>query len=727
MINQPIKYRRAKTPTIIQMEAVECGVASLCIILGYYGRYRPLEQMRVECGVSRDGSNAMNLIKVARTYGLEAEGFKKSADDLFDIPYPAILFWEFNHFLVLEGFSKEKVFINDPASGPRAISYDDFAKSYAGAVLTFSKTDAFQKGGKPESFINILWTRIKDSSKALSFLQITALTLLLPGFAFPAFLLFFISTFYSKNIAPWKENFVVIVLFCAGFTGALSWLQNHILNRLNTKLSVWFSTEFLWRLLRLPMSFYTQRYAGEISYRMSLNNSVAQALTGSLSSTVVDMMLVFLYAIIMFFYDAAIASIAVSVAVINFLTMLLIFKSRANAYACVQQTISRSMTESIGGLQYIETIKSKGGESDFFSKWSGFYTKNVNARQEIGKKDVILTTAPVLFQMLAVAALLGIGSLRIIEGQISIATLMAMQLLLVNFLKPINRFVGLGQLIQNTKIDIERLNDVLKNAEDPIYQLRKNIVKKDLPSKLSGHLEFRNVSFRYAPLSPLIIDNLSFTIHPGQRLALVGPSGCGKSTIAKLASGLFRPESGQILYDGMPIEEIPAELFSHSVATVDQEFFLFNGTFRENITLWNNKVPQEVLFQAVSDACIHDEIIKRSDGFEAMILEGGANLSGGQRQRIEIARAMLYSPSMMILDEATSALDSFTEKYISDRIRERGCSAVMIAHRLSTIQDCDEIIVLDKGLTVQRGSHDKLKALDGVYRNLVMQETYNES
>lgn len=721
-----LKYRRAKTPTVIQMEAVECGVASLSIVLGYYNRYVPLEQLRIECGVSRDGSNAFNLIKAAKKFGLEGTGFKMNAEELLDIEYPAILFWEFNHFVVLEGFGKNIVYLNDPATGPRTLNYEDFIKSYAGAVLTFTKTEEFKKGGKPPSLIVMLYDRLKSSANPLTFLLLTGLCLLIPGFALPAFLMVLLNTFFSISIIPWKAEFLAAVLLTAFFAGALTWTQKYFLNRLNSKLSIWFSSAFLWHLLRLPISFYTQRYTGEISYRMSLNNTVAQTLTGSITSTVIDLLLIFFYAIVMFFYDVVIASIALFAAIINLCVMLMIFRARSNAYARLQQDITRSMTESIGGLQYIESIKAKGSESDFFSKWAGYYAKSLNSRQEIGKKDVILSTVPVFFQLLATTALLGIGSLRIIEGSISVAMLMAMQLLMINFLQPINRFVGYSQLIQNTKIDIERLNDVMKNAEDKIYLQRSMHTKKEDLHKLEGCLEFRNVSFRYSPLAPLLINNLSFIIKPGHRLALVGPTGCGKSTIAKLAAGLFHPESGVILYDGHPIEEISSELFRNSIATVDQEFFLFAESIRDNLTLWNYKVPEEMILAATHDACIHDEILLRAGGYDSLLFEGGANLSGGQRQRLEIARALLYNPSLLILDEATSALDSKTEKIVSDKIRQRGCSVLMIAHRLSTIQDCDEIIVLDKGIPIQRGTHNELKVISGVYQTLVNSETIDE-
>lgn len=428
----------------------------------------------------------------------------------------------------------------------------------------------------------------------------------------------------------------------------------------------------------------------------------------------------------MFFYDPLIASIALVFGAVNLVVMVSIMRSRVVAYACLQQNIGKSIGQSIGGMQNIETIKVKGVEADFFSKWAGYYTKNINATQEIEKKDAILTTLPIFFQAVALATLLGIGSLRVIEGSLSIGTLMALQILQSNFLLPINRFVSLSSLMQNMKKDLERLNDVMKNNVDAVYEIRQIEEDKPALSRLEGHLEFRNVSFKYAPLSPLVVQDISFTIKPGQRVAFVGPSGCGKSTIAKLATGLYYPTSGEILYDGLPIEKIPVELFRNSIASVDQDIFLFSGTIRENLTFWNNKVPDEVLLQAAIDADIHTEISGREGGYDSILIEEGRNLSGGQRQRLEIARSLVYNPSLIVLDEATSALDTKTETYVSDRIRERGASVLMIAARLSTIQDCNEIIVLDKGGTIiQRGTHEELKAVPGMYLELIKKEIYN--
>lgn len=721
MFFQKNSPKRVKTPLVIQMQAVECGAASLGIILGYFGKYVPLEELRIDCAVSRDGSNASNIYNAAEKYGLKVEGYQNMAEELREGPFPMILFWEHKHFLVLEGIKKDQVYLNDPASGHRVISMNGLTKSYSGVCLTFKATDQFTPGGKPPPLWGKIQKRLAHVPGALMLTALSGIALLIPGLALPAFLIYFLQTFYARSLISVPDLFLPTVFFTALFAGAIVWLQSHLLNRLHTKLSLRFSSQFLWHLLRLPVSFYSQRYAGEIGYRMVLNDRIADSLTGTLISSTLNALMVVIYGLVMFLFDPAIASIGVAGGLCNLLAMIFIFQSRKSIYARLQQDLGKTASESISGLQHIESIKSKATESNFFSTWAGYFAKNINANQDIGQKNTLLLTVPVLFQFLTLSALLSIGSWRIIEGTLTIGALMGLQTLLMNFLQPVTRFVGLSQMIQNVQIDLDRLDDVMKNPLDPMYENRTE-EHPEAEERMNGTIEFKNVRFQYSPQSPYVIDDLSFVLKPGRRIALVGPSGCGKSTAAKLATALYLPTSGQILYDGKPIQQISPNLFCHSIATVDQDIFLFRGSIRENLTLWNPKVPDELLVEAASDASIHEEILTRKEGYDALLEEGGANMSGGQRQRLEIARALLYRPSVLILDEATSALDSKTEWEISDRIRERGCAVLMIAHRLSTIQDCDEIIVLNQGKVEQRGTHEQLKKEEGIYRKLVESE-----
>jgi ATP-binding cassette subfamily C protein len=714
-------FWREKTPTVIQMEAVECGAAALSIILSHYDKYVPLEELRMECGVSRDGSNALNLIKAATKYGLEGHGFRLELEDAFEIDEPAIIFWEFNHFLVLEGFGKDCVYLNDPAVGPRSVSYEEFDEGYIGIVLMFEPTENFVPGGKPPSITKELYHRLKTVPLPLSYLIIAGICLLIPGFALPSFTRIFVDNILISNLLSWKWKFLGTMAIAMGIQAVLSWLQNYYLNRLNGKLAMRFSSNFLWHILRLPVAFYSQRYTAEIAYRTNYNNQIVQMLTGSLATTTINLVMIIFYGCIMFQYDTIIAWVGIAAALVNLFMMRWIQRSRMDAYARFQQERSKALGNSLGGLQYIETIKATGTESDFFSRFNGYYTKNINAQQEISQKDALLSIFPPMMQAIAIMFLLGIGGYRAMEGKLTIGMLIALQTLLLIFLKPVGAFVNFGQMIQTMKIDFGRLNDVLAYPKDPTYELSQKIDLSEV-KKLEGTLEFRNVTFGYSPLSPPLIKNLSFIITPGKRLALVGPTGCGKSTIAKLACGLYLPWSGEIRYDGKLITEIPPEVRHRSLSSVDQEIFLFSGTIRENLTLWDKTIEEEWMVKATRDAHIHEDILSRAHGYDAFLSEGGSNLSGGQRQRLEIARALLNNPSLLILDEATSALDSETEKEISDNIRRRGCSCIMIAHRLSTIQDCTEIIVLKQGNVMQRGSHSQLKEVPGIYQDLVYSE-----
>ncbi|MCB1109522.1 MAG: NHLP family bacteriocin export ABC transporter peptidase/permease/ATPase subunit [Chlamydiia bacterium] len=719
-IPRPSKFWRVRTPTVIQMENVECGAACLSMLLSYYGRHVPLENLRVECGVSRDGSNALNLLNAAKKFGLEGKGHREGLRELYETDKPAILFWDYNHFVVLEGFGKKGVFLNDPAFGPRTVTYEEFDEGYTGVVLHFEKTSNFQKGGKPPNVFEDLKQRLQSVKRSLLYVMIAGVCLLIPGLGVPVFTRIFIDNILVTNVLPWKGQFLFAIFCAMMFAGALTWLQQYFLNRLNAKMAIHFSSNFLWHILRLPVSFYYQRFPAEIANRVGQNNIVVQMITSALAIPTIQVILVVFYGVVMFMYDFSVALIGILAGLGSLVVMRMIQRSRTDTYARLQKEQSIVTANSVGVIQQIETVKATGTESDAFAAFAGFDTNKINSLQEISRKDAILTTSPILFQGLAQAALLGIGGWRTMEGNLTIGTLMALQMLLISFLTPIINFVNVGQTIQFLKVELIRLNDVLKNPIDRIYSRRK--VEKTEKAKLDGYLEFRNVTFGYSPLAPPLIENLTIQIRPGQRVALVGPSGCGKSTISKLSTGLIEPWEGEILYDHKPIMVYPHEVMQRSLSSVDQEIFLFSGTIRDNITLWDATVPDDILIRATQDACIHHDILARPEGYDTELIEGGRNLSGGQRQRLEIARALLVSPTIVIMDEATSALDSNTEKKVMNHIRKRGCSAIIVAHRLSTIQDCDEIIVLDKGKVVERGTHEELKALNGVYRSLVERE-----
>ncbi len=719
--------QRVKTPTLVQMEAVECGAAALGIILGYYNRIVPLTQLRRDCGVSRDGSKASNVLKAARLYGLQAKGFKKSLDAVRSIEPPFIVFWNFNHFLVLEGFGKERVYINDPATGPRTVSYEEFNRAYTGVVLVMEPGENFQKGGSKKGIIPALASRLRNSRGAIIFCLLAGLILTIPRLAVPAFTQIFVDEILVQDRQDWLRPLILGMLLTTGIRGFLARLRLNYLRKLMLKLSASMSGSFMWHILRLPTSFYAQRFAGEISNRSQLNDKVADVLSGRLATTIIDTMMIVLYGLIMFLYDWVLTLITIAFAAANLLALRYLSRSRVDANMRLAQETGKVAGVAIGGIQTIETIKASGLESDSFTKFAGYYAKSLNAQQELAIPSQVLNTIPVLLTALATTCILVVGGLRVMNGSLSIGMLVAYQTLTTGFLNPVNELVNFGSTLQDLEADLNRLDDVLENPVDPEAEREINgnsdnvLAPVTLNSfRLEGNVELQSLNFGYYPLEPPLIDDLNLIIQPGQRVALVGGSGSGKSTVAKLVTGLYQPWSGEILLDGRPRQNIPRSVLASSLAMVEQEIFLFAGTVRENLTLWDATVPDEDIIAACEDAAIHDLILEMPGGYNAQLSEGGMNLSGGQRQRLEIARALVRNPQVLVLDEATSALDAETELIIDRNLRKRGCSCIVVAHRLSTIRDCDEIIVLEKGKVVQRGTHESLRTNEsGIYNRLV--------
>nr|AVH79638.1 ABC transporter related [Nostoc sp. PCC 8009] len=719
--------RRVKTPTVLQMEAVECGAAALGIILGYYDRIVPLPELRRECGVSRDGSKASNMVKAARRYGLQAKGFKKELEKLQDLRPPYIVFWNFNHFLVVEGFGKQRVYLNDPATGPRTVSLQEFDEGYTGVVLVMEPSPEFVKGGRKPSITVSLWSRLKGVFGALIYCLIGGFFLAIVGLLIPVFSQVFVDEILIEQRQHWLRPLLLAMIITAIFQGLLTLLRLKYLRRLKIKLAVGMSSRFLWHILRLPVSFYAQRFAGEISDRTTINDEVADVLSGRLATTVIDAVMVIFYALVMVQYDWVLTLCIVIFAAINILVLQWISRQRVDANQRLIQEYGKAAGTSIAALQSIETLKASGLESDFFSRWSGYYTKAINSQQELGATNQIFSVLPSLLSALSSVMLLVIGGLRVMDGHLSIGMLVAFQGLMYSFQSPVNNLVNFGTTLQELEGNLLRLDDVLDN---PIEEQGSGGTDEKLLSvypstfvpKLQGYVELRNVTFGYSRLEQPLIENFHLSIKPGQRVALVGGSGSGKSTIAKLISGLYQPWTGEILFDGTSREQIPQQILTNSVAMVEQDILLFGGTVRDNLTLWDSSIPDKSLIRACEDAAIADVILSMTGGLDAELIEGAANLSGGQRQRLEIARALVNNPSILVMDEATSALDAETEKIIDENLRRRGCTCIIVAHRLSTIRDCDEIIVLEHGKVVQRGIHQELWQVDGAYSRLIRME-----
>ncbi|MEO1521021.1 MAG: NHLP family bacteriocin export ABC transporter peptidase/permease/ATPase subunit [Cyanobacteria bacterium J06633_2] len=735
------KRSRVRTPTILQMEAVECGAAALGMVLGHYGRIVPLAELRQACNVSRDGVTAANVLRAARRYQLTAKGYKKTIEGLSDFKPPFIIFWHFNHFLTVDGFGKDEVYLNDPAAGPRTVSFEEFDEGYTGIVLVMEPSEEFERGGEKPSVVRALKSRLMGSIGALLYCVIAGFLLVIPNLALPAFSQIFIDNVLIEGRMTWLPFILGGMIAVVLLQAILTLLQLRFLRALRIKLAVSLSSKFIWHILRLPVSFYAQRFSGEISSRVRLNNEVAGVLSGRLTITVISSVMVVFYAIAMFYYDVTMTLIVITFAAINVITLQWVSRRRVDANLRLAQEYGKAAGVAIAGLQSMETLKASGIESDFFARWAGYYTKAINAQQESGLLNRLLGVLPSLLSALASLSLLVIGGLRILNGDLTVGMLIAFQLLMQSFQAPVNRLVQFGSTLQDLQGSLRRLDDVLENEVDselnvrdeskettpqpvdstPVSSSRNGLSPLKHP-RLHGYIELRNITFGYSTATDPLIDDFSLTIKPGQRIAFVGGSGSGKSTVAKLVAGLYKPWSGDILFDGTPRSQVPRSLITNSVAVVEQDILLFAGTIRENLTLWDTTVPEADIRRACQDAAIEDVVLSIPCGYDAELLEGATNLSGGQRQRLEIARALVNNPSVLIMDEATSALDTETEKIIDLNLRRRGCTCLIVAHRLSTIRDSDTIIVLDYGKVVQRGTHDELWQQGGLYADLIRSE-----
>jgi NHLM bacteriocin system ABC transporter peptidase/ATP-binding protein len=716
--SSPFTAKRVRTPTVVQQEAVECGAAALAIVLGYHGRVVPLEELRVACGVSRDGAKAANVLKAARSYGLEASGMRTETSGLAKSPLPAIVFWNFNHFLVVEGAGPRGVWVNDPAVGPRRVSWEEFEGSFTGIVLELKPGPDFEPGGSRPRLVSALAARLSIVAAAspLALCVIAGLALAIPGLIVPAFLKIFVDLVLDQGERHLVVPLVLGLLAAALAQAGLTWLQQVVLIRLSTKLSLSMSTRFVQHMLRLPVGFFLQRFAGHLVARVGLNDQVASLLSGQLTTTLLSLVSAAVYGVAMLVIDPLLGAVAIALGGANFLALRAVSRRRRDVNVVLVSETAKLNAVSFAGIQAIETIKASGAEDDFFARWSGQQAKVVNGRQDLGVATQALATVPTLLGALSAAAIVTLGALRVLDGSLSLGSLLALQSLAISFTVPIQSLVTLGETLQEAEGNLASLDDVLRY---PAEASNGTAALDDRRARLSGRLELEEVTFGYSPLAPPLIDGLSLVIEPGHRVAIVGPTASGKSTVARLVAGIFRPWSGRILLDGVPRDELAPDLVAANVSLVDQEINLFEASIRENISLWDPTIPEQAIVRAARDASIHDDITRRTGAYERRVEEGARDWSGGQRQRLEIARALATEPALVILDEATSALDPVVEREIDEALRARGCACLIVAHRLSTIRDCDEIVVLDQGRVVGRGPHDQLMAEGGLYADLV--------
>jgi ATP-binding cassette subfamily C protein len=711
------------------MEAVECGAAALGIILGHYGQIVPLAELREQCGVSRDGSKASNVVKAARNYGLEAKGFSKPLDAAKELTCPYIVFWQFNHFVVVEGFGRNVVYLNDPALGHRQVTWREFDEGFTGVVLLMQPGAEFKRGGRLPSTFGGLARRMKGNLSSLLLIALAGLLAVLPGLAIPTLASIYIDSVIIEGHYDWFRPLIIAMIATVVLKLVLHAVQQFYIRRLQLSLIARMNSQFFWHLLRLPVRFYTQRFAGEIVNRMELNTKLARVVAGPLAATLIDLVTMLIYAPVLLMFNVPLTLIAVLFATFNLFYLRRVAKRRVEANIRFSQEAGKLEGFTIAGVQSIETMKASGMEDDFFAKWMGYFAKSSNAAQDLQYSSQLAQIIPMVVEVLTTVLILIVGGYSVIRGQMTIGGLVAYQGLMGSFLAPVARLTNLGTVLQELRGDLLRLDDVLANPPgDSTHVESDQPAERDSTKlRLDGELELNDITFGYSPLEPPLIENLSLRVRPGERVALVGESGSGKSTVAKLICGLYEPWSGKMFFDGQPREAWSPHVISQSVALVEQQIMLFEGTVRENLTLWDRTILETSLDRASQDAHINDVVRNMPGAFSAQLSEGGSNLSGGQRQRLEIARALVVGPSILVLDEATSALDSETEAIIDANLRRRGCTCVIVAHRLSTIRDCNEIIVLERGKVVERGTHEQLWEAGGHYATLLSHQDVVET
>jgi NHLM bacteriocin system ABC transporter peptidase/ATP-binding protein len=715
----PRARRRRRVPTVLQMEQTECGAASLGMVLASHGLWVPLGELRVACGISRDGAKASDLLRAARGYGLAAKGYRLDLAELHRSPMPLILFWGFNHFVVLEGIDPETgtAWINDPASGPRRVPADEFDSSFTGIALAFRPEEGFERGGTKPSLLRAMLARLGRSGGGVALLALLALGLVLPGLAAP----FLTKVFVDEILVPGFHDWFVPLLIGLGLTilmrGGLTALQRALTARLQAKLSVLEGSRLFWHILRAPIEFFALRRVGDLSARIGATERVARLLTEQAGVALAAVVSLLLYGTAMLLYDPLLGSVALAILLCNTVLLRVMWRRQEDDSRRLARALGRVMATSMSTIAMIETVKASGSEAEAFGRWAGVQADYLVAQQASARTAALVSTAPPVLARLGDVAILGLGGLAVMRGEMTVGELVAFQALALGLAEPVATLTNLGASVQTMSGELARIDDVLGHRKAP--QLDAPGLPAPAPLHLSGRLELREVTFGYSPLAAPLLDRLSFVLEPGARIALVGASGSGKSTVGRLAAGLYRPWSGRILLDGHDVQDIAPAALAANVAYVDQSVFLFAGTVRDNLTLWDPTADDAALVRALDDAQLLEAIEARPGRLDSPLLEFGANLSGGQRQRMEIARALAADPVLVILDEATAALDPLVEERIETALRRRGCATLVIAHRLSTIRDADEIIVLERGQIVQRGRHEELAQQDGPYRHLM--------
>lgn len=718
----PLTKGVAKVPVIMQMEALECGAACLAMVAAYYGKWVPLEQVRRDCGVSRDGSNARNVLVAARSYGFAAKGYRYEPDSLrTDGQFPCIIHWNMEHFVVLNGFTKDKAVLNDPARGLVSVSMEEFDRSFTGICLILEPGADFTPGGKPKSVLEFARHRLKGAGPAIAFVVLCTIIGSLLGIIQPAFSRIFYDRLLTGQNPEWFMPFMAALIVFSCLQVFIAGVQMLYSNRINARFAVVGSTSFLWKVLHLPMDFFSQRLAGDIQARQSSNAGVANALVNTFAPLSLQLIMMVFYFVVMVRYSWQLTLLGLVSIAVNMAMARVISQKRINLSRVQMRDGGKLSSATVSGIEMIETIKASGAENGFFGRWAG-YQASVNTQQmRSARMEQILGLIPSVISVVCSSAITIAGAWLTMNGQFTVGMIAQFQGFLSSFSGPIGSLISAGQSLMEMRTEMERIEDVMQYPDDPAFHTAPDEAEGSF-EKLSGMVELKNVTFGYSRLAQPLIRDFNLTLKPGSRVALVGASGCGKSTVAKLISGLYQPWSGEILFDGQPMGSISREKLTGSLAVVDQDIVIFEDTIANNIRMWDTSIEDFEVTLAAWDAQIYHDIMRRDGGFQNKLTEGGKALSGGQRQRLEIARVLAQDPTIIIMDEATSALDAKTEYEVVSAIRNRGITCIVVAHRLSTIRDCDEILVMDGGLVVERGTHEELMARGGRYTELVTNE-----
>lgn len=706
--------RESKTPTILQMEASECGAAALGIILAHYKLFIALEELRANCGVSRNGSKAANVLKAAREYGMNANAAEADIEGLQSLNSPCIAFWNFNHFIVVEEITNKHAYINDPATGPRKISIDQFSAGFTGVILLIEPGEDFKAKGSPLSIISWLRRRLKGEISGLSFALIAGLLLVLPGIVIPGFTKVFIDYILLRGYENWITPLLFSMAIAAALQGGLIYLQRQCLLRMQIKLMLSGTMKFIWHLFQLPAAFFYQRFAGDIYNRLNSNMTIANLLSSELSSAVLGAVSMIAYLIVMFMLSWSLTLIGLLATIMNASLLLFVYRKVSDLSQNVLQKEGRLSGVEMYAMRSIETIKATATENNFFQRWAGNHAEIMNMEYKLSLYSQFLTILPTLLTGITGVAILSIGSFSVLQGTFTVGSLVAFQMLLANFNAPLSTLLGMGYKLIEVKGHIARLDDVLQCEESPEFSHENQATKKNI--RLQGTIELNNVSFGYSSFEAPIIPELSFLIRASEHVAIIGKTGDGKSTILKLLLGLYQPWTGSVTVDEQPLASYSRECLSRNIAYVSQHIFLFEGSLRDNLTLWRNDLSDECLLNALKIACL-DDIFFSSAHLDTPITEQGLNLSGGQRQRVELARALAIDPSILILDEATANIDAIMEKKIYQNLKEQQCTTILVTHRLDAITDCDTIMVMENGCMVEHGNHQTLLDKKGIYYN----------